>query len=134
MNSSSLNRRQILSGLMKLLVFIALIFISIPFISSFSSNSIGEKQKATSRWVMTIAVSDLIEGEVKTLSWAGGLVWVYARNKNDIQSLKDANSSLGDASSTSSDQPEDMRNNFRSADEKYFVFIPREINAIARYA
>ena len=126
MPSSSVKRRQFLSGLMKLLVFIGFIFLSIPFISSFSSNSIDEKQKATSRWVMTIPVSDLVEGEVKPLSWSGGLVWVYARNNKDMQSLKGSNTFLRDASSTASDQPEEMRNNFRSANEKFFVFIPQE--------
>ncbi|GMR16444.1 MAG: hypothetical protein BMS9Abin31_0779 [Gammaproteobacteria bacterium] len=123
---NSLKRRQILSGLMKLLVFIGLIFLSIPFISSFSSNSIDEKQKTTSHWVITTPVSDLVEGEVKPLSWSGGLVWVYARNKKDIQSLKKSNIFLRDVSSTASDQPEDMQNNFRSANEKFFVFIPLE--------
>jgi len=123
---NSVKRRQILSGLMKLLVFIGLIFISIPFISSFSSNSIDEKQKATSHWVITIPVSDLVEGEIKPLSWSGGLVWVYTRTANDILSLKQISSSLRDVSSAKSDQPDEMKNNFRSANETFFVFIPQE--------
>ena len=123
---SSLNRRQILSGLIKLLVFIGLIFVSIPFLSSFSSNDIDEKKAASSRWIITLPVSDLISGEIKSLPWSGGLVWVYSRTEKDIQLLKKIDTSLGDTNSVKSDQPEQMVNNFRSASEKFFVFIPLE--------
>ena len=125
-SATSTKRRQILSGLMKLLAFIGFVFLSIPFISSFSSNSIDEKQAAKSHWVISLPVTDLIAGEVKALPWAGGLVWVYTRTESDIQSLKNINTSLRDAYSEKSDQPEQMKNNFRSASEKFFVFIPQE--------
>ena len=123
---SSMNRRQILSGLMKLLVFIGFIFLSIPFISTFSSSDIDEKQKTSSHWVITQSVAGLAEGEVKSLSWSGGLVWVYARNNEDIELLKSKSNLLKDNASLMSEQPEGMSNNFRSADERYFVFIPQE--------
>ena len=123
---NSMKRRQILSGLMKLLFFIGFIFLSIPFVSTFSSSDINEKQKSSSHWVITQSVAELVEGEVKSLSWSGGLVWVYARNKKDIESLKTQSALLKDNASLISDQPDDMKNNFRSTDEKYFVFIPRE--------
>ena len=123
---ASLTRRQVLSGLMKLLVFIGLIFISIPFISSFSSSSIDEKQKSISNWIISLPVSDLVQGEIKPLSWQGGLVWVYSRTKNDIQSLKETDNLLRDAFSKNSDQPERMKNRMRSANNDIFVFIPQE--------
>lgn len=123
---SSTKRRQILSGLMKLLVFIGLGFISIPFISHFSTNSIDEKQAASSHWVLTQSLSDLVPGEVKALSWSGGLVWVYARTENDIELLKNSDSTLRDINSAQSDQPEAMNNNIRSASKSVFVFIPQE--------
>lgn len=123
---SSLKRRKILSGLMKLLVFIGLAFVSIPFISSFSSKSIDEKQTASSHWVITLPVSDLVAGEVKALSWAGRPVWIYSRTQRDIQSLKEFDNSLRDAASEQSDQPESMKDKMRSANPHYFVFIPRE--------
>ncbi len=124
--TSSIKRRQMLSGLLKLLFFIGLIFLSIPFISSFSSKSIDEKQKATSHWVISTPVSELVEGEVKSFSWSGGLVWVYARTEKDIQSLKKTNTTLRDTASEKSDQPVQMKNNFRSANKIFFVFIPQE--------
>lgn len=123
---TSSNRRQLLSGLMKLLVFIGFIFLSIPFISTFSSSEIDEKQESSSRWVVSVPLSELIDGTIKKLSWSGGQVWVYVRNKNDIQSLKKTTKSLRDFSSIKSEQPENMKNNFRSANEKYFIFIPQE--------
>ena len=121
---SSVKRRQFLSGLMKLLVFIGLIFISIPFISSFSSKSINEKQAVSSPWIITTAVTDFIPGKVKNFPWTGGLIGVYARTEKDIQSLKDIDASLRDANSEKSDQPERMKNKFRSASKNLFVFIP----------
>ena len=124
--SRSNTRRKLLSGLMKLLFFIGFIFLSIPFISTFTSSDIEEKQKSSTRWVITLPVSELVEGEIKQLSWSGGLVWIYVRDKKDIQSLKSNIDLLQDATSVKSDQPDVMKNNFRSADEKYFVFIPQE--------
>jgi len=123
---SSKKRRQLLSGLMKLLVFIGLVFVSIPFISSFSSKSIDEKQAVSSRWIITTSISDLVTGQVKPFRWAGGLVWVYSRTEMDIQSLEETNVFLRDANSEKSDQPKQMKNKFRSANENFFVFIPIE--------
>ena len=126
LDSSSVKRRKILSGLMKLLAFIGLIFVSIPFLSSFSSNSIDEKQNASSHWIFTLPVADLEQGAIKSLSWAGGPVWVYSRTEKDIQLLNERDSSLRDATSERSDQPDKMKNKIRSAHKKYFVFIPNE--------
>lgn len=122
----SLKRRQVLSGLMKLLALIGLAFLSIPFISSFSSNEIDEKQRASSAWVIKHPVTDFTQGKVTVLNWSGGVVWVYARTENNISWLNKNDVELRDALSKQSDQPEQMRNNFRSASEKYFVFIPQE--------
>lgn len=124
--SSSINRRTILSGLMKLLVLIGFIFIAIAFSSSFTTSSIDEKQNASSRWVMTVAVSELVEGKVKSLQWAGGIAWVYKRTTDDIKQLNLHNDVLRDFSSSKSDQPEHMKNGMRSADKQIFVFIPNE--------
>jgi len=126
LDSSSVKRRQILSGLMKLLAFIGLMFVSIPFLSSFSSKSIDEKQNTSSHWIITLPVADLEQGVIKFLSWSGGAVWVYSRTEKDIQLLNEQDSSLRDAISEKSDQPDKMKNKIRSADKKYFVFIPHE--------
>lgn len=123
---SSIKRREMLSGLMKLLVFIGFIFVSIPFISSFSSKSIDEKTQKVDRWVITLPVSELIDGNVKALPWTGGLVWVYTRTRSELQALSKLKTSLKDADSNQSDQPEKMKTVFRSENEKYFVFIPQE--------
>lgn len=124
---ANLKRRQILSGLMKLLVFIAFIFISVPFVSSLSSGSKENKKQLTTRWVATVPVAGLTAGEVNTLSWAGGVIWVYSRTEKDIKTLLALNEEkLRDAYSDKSEQPNNMNNSFRSIDQKYFVFIPLE--------
>ena len=125
-STESLKRRQILSGLMKLLAFVALILISIPFFSSFSTSSIDEKQTSKSNWVITVPIVDLMVGEIKTLSWSGGLIWVYRRTEKDIQSLTKNNNLLRDAVSMNSDQPASMKSDFRSASNQFFVFVPQE--------
>lgn len=125
-SAESTKRRQILTGLMKLLIFIGFVFVSIPFISSFSTGSIEEKRDAKSHWISRVSLTDLNVGEVKALPWAGGLIWVYTRTKKDIQLLKNMNASLRDEFSEKSDQPEHMKNNFRSQSKKFFVFIPQE--------
>lgn len=123
---SSLKRRQLLAGLMKLLVLIGLGFMAVPLISSFSTNSIDEKKSATSRWVITVPVAELVESEVKELDWAGGQVWVYSRTADDINVVNNPALSLRDMHSEKSDQPEAMKTSQRSGSPQYFVFIPRE--------
>lgn len=125
-DAASLKRRQFLSGLMKLLVFIGFVFISIPFISSFSSNELNEKQASTSRWVVSFPISDLETGKVIALPWAGGLYWVYARTEKEIQALALSNDLLQDEHSEKSDQPTQMKNNYRSVSKQFFVFVPHE--------
>jgi len=125
-STESLKRRQMLSGLMKLLAVIAFILISIPFFSSFTTNSIEEKQYLKSNWVITVSIADLVKGKIKKLSWSGGFIWVYARTDKDIEALTKNRSILRDAHSLNSDQPDGMQNNFRSASNQFFVFIPHE--------
>ena len=122
----SIKRRPFLSGLMKLLVFIGFIFVSIPFFSSFSSNEIDDKNAIASPWIINLPVAEINPGKVNKLTWAGGIVWVYGRTEQDIQSLAKQNLALRDPFSKKSDQPEHMQNNLRSASEAYFVFIPQE--------
>ncbi|MCW9031324.1 MAG: hypothetical protein OQK58_07545 [Gammaproteobacteria bacterium] len=125
--SSSLKRRQFLSGLMKLLVFIGLVFVSIPFISSFSSNDISDKQAEPSHWIIKYPLAELVYGQVTVLNWSAGNVWVYARTAKDIKALQNKNAVLlRDALSKYSDQPENLQNNVRSMNENFFVFIPNE--------
>lgn len=110
---------------MKLLVLIGFIFVSIPFISSFSGSSTENKPSSNKQWILTFVLDSLHEGEVKALSWSGGEVWVYSRTENERRALKQ-HYLLRDAFSEKSDQPATMKNDFRSAREKYFVFIPLE--------
>jgi len=125
-STESLKRRQILSGLMKLLAVIGFVLISIPFFSSFSTSLVEEKQNSKSSWVITIPIVDLVKGEIKKIEWSSGFVWVYARTDKDIEALTKNRSTLRDVHSTNSDQPDGMQNDFRSASNKFFVFIPQE--------
>ena len=124
MNSAepSLERRKILSGLMKLLVFIGLAFVSVPFISSLLSTD----SKDDSLWVLSLAMNELEPGQLQRLKWSGGVVWVYRRTDSDLNHLSQPNSLLVDSLSNQSDQPDDLKTIYRSRDKQFFVFIPHE--------
>lgn len=123
---SSLRRRRILSALMKLLVFIGFIFISIPFISSFSSASKDEQSALKTTWHWEIPLAELSPGKITKLNRSGKVAWIYARTVRDMENLKSSDDLLADAMSTQSEQPQGMKNKYRSADAQYFVFIPQE--------
>lgn len=124
---ANLKRRRLLSGLMKLLVFIAFIFVSVPFLSSLSSGSKESKNQSTTHWIASVPVIELTEGLVKSLSWSGGVIWIYSRTEQDIKTLLSLDKAkLRDALSERSEQPNHLKHTFRSVDPKYFVFIPHE--------
>lgn len=125
-DSSSLNRRLLLTRVMKLLVIVGFLGLLIPFFSSLSSNINDEKGDTTIHWVASLPIKAIVPGEVKTLLWSGGIFWVYKRTEKDIALLKKSKLFLIDSSSESSDQPKDMMNEFRSAEKSLFVFIPFE--------
>ena len=124
--ASTQQRRLVLTRILKLMVLVGVIYLFVPFLASFSISLNDEEGLESSHWVLTVPVSALEPAKVKTLSWSGGPVWVYTRTKDDIKSLKYTDSMLRDPASEASDQPSDMKNEFRSADSAYFVFIPIE--------
>ena len=107
---------------MKLLVFIGLAFVSVPFISSL----ISTESKDDSSWVISFAMSELVPGQVQRLKWSGGIVWVYRRTDTDMNYLSQPNPLLADALSNQSDQPDDLKTRYRSKHKRFFVFIPHE--------
>lgn len=124
--SPSPSRRLFLSRLLKLLVLISFVIILIPFLSSLSTNPTTEENKPATQWVATLQVNSILPGEVKSLSWSGGIFWVYKRTEKDIELLKTSKLPLRDPASENSDQPKDMMNEYRSFDKSLFVFVPLE--------
>lgn len=120
---NSSQRRQVLSGLMKLLAFIGLIFVAVPFIASISGNkdSSGEEH-----WAFVVELAGLQPGTLTTLQHAGKVVWVYTRYDKDMEKLALEEGQLVDPRSEKSEQPANVLAGFRSVDKRYFIFVPRE--------
>jgi len=122
-STHSSQRRQVLSGLMKFLVFIGLIFVAVPFVASISGNkdSSGEEH-----WAFVVEISGLEPGKLTTLQHAGKVVWVYTRYDKDMEKLALTQGQLVDPRSENSEQPANVLPAFRSVDKRFFIFVPRE--------
>lgn len=120
------SRRLLLSRILKLLVLISFVIILIPFLSSLSSYTNNEVKDISTQWVVTFPIKALLPGEVKSLSWSGGVFWIYKRTEKDIELLKSSTIPLRDRASENSDQPKGMMNQYRSFDKSLFVFVPLE--------
>lgn len=123
---SLFDRRLMLTRVMKLLVVIGFLGLLTPFLSSLTSNINNETKDIATQWVVTLPIKAILPGEVKSLSWSGGIFWVYKRTEKDIELLKKSKLPLRDPASENSDQPKDMMNKYRSVDKTLFVFVPLE--------
>ncbi len=93
-------RRYYLTASLKLLVVIGLILVSLPFIGSLMTFAPGNQTARTNPWQVEVDVSTLPAGQIKTVDWPGGEVWIYHR--------------------TPADQHQ------HGGEDSYFVFLPRE--------
>jgi len=128
---NQINKRLLLVRLYKLFLLISFLGLLTPFLLSLTVFTGNSEKEVVNKWVVSVPVKNLSSGKIHALPWSGGLYWVYKRTDEDISSLKaindqPGNSELRDASSEFSDQPVNMANNFRSANEYYFVFVPLE--------
>jgi len=128
---NQINKRLLLVRLYKLFLLISLLGLLTPFLLSLTVFTSDSEKEVVNKWVVSVPVKNLSSGKIHALPWSGGLYWVYKRTDRDISSLKEinsqpSNSKLRDAGSKDSDQPVNMANNFRSADEKFFIFVPLE--------
>ena len=117
--------------LYKLFLLISFLGLLTPFLLSLTVFTSNSEEEVVNKWVVSVPIKNLSSGKIHALPWSGGLYWVYKRTDRDISSLKGINSQpsssqFRDAGSKDSDQPVNMANNFRSADEQFFVFVPLE--------
>ena len=119
-------RRLYLRVTLKLLILVGLGLAAIPFIVSLqqADNEAGE---ASNPWIVEVELSRLAEGQMLSVPWPGGEVWIHHRTPQDIRHLKSTVSEgLRDPASQHSDQPDTLRTATRSFKAEYFVFLPRE--------
>lgn len=119
-------RRLYLRVTLKLLILVGLGLAAIPFIASLQHAG-DDTGDASNPWFVEVDLSRLAEGQVLSVPWPGGEVWIHRRTRQDIQYLHEiARDSLQDPASSQSDQPDILRTGFRSFRPEYFVFLPRE--------
>lgn len=119
-------RRLYLKVTLKLLLLLGLGLAAIPFIASLR-HSDNESLNAGNPWYVEVDLSRLVSGQLHSVPWPGGEVWIYARTQREIQALQTAEAQhLRDPDSHYSQQPAAASNAYRSLQPDYFVFLPRE--------
>lgn len=122
---STTQKRQLLSGLLKLLLLVGGVALAIPFVISvmhFESSPVTGPNDYTDE----VSLPTLAAGELYRFSWRGIELAIYRRTTQDLQQLSRHTADLRDSQSQHSDQPADLQTAWRSADKNYFVFFPYE--------
>jgi ubiquinol-cytochrome c reductase iron-sulfur subunit len=119
-------RRLYLKVILKLLLLLGLGLAAIPFIASLRHVE-NDPLNATNPWYVEVDLSRLVPGQLHSVPWPGGEVWIYSRSQREIQALKAAETHrLRDPDSHHSQQPAAASNAYRSLKPEYFVFLPLE--------
>ena len=119
-------RRLYLRVTLKLLLLLGLGLAAIPFIASLQHAG-SDSGDASNPWIVEVDLADLEVGQIHTVPWPGGEVWIHYRTQKDIQYLRStAIDTLRDPASQQSNQPAAATNGYRSLKPEYFVFLPRE--------
>ena len=118
-SNKSLNRRNFLANLTKVMGGVGGIFAVIPFLSTMSPS---EKAKSAGAPV-EIDVSGLKPGAFKVVEWRGKPVWVVRRTAEMINNTQEDNDILTDPKSLEEHQPKYTQNKFRSLNPEYLVLL-----------
>tara|TARA_B100001105_G_scaffold86605_1_gene68690 strand:- start:236 stop:829 length:594 start_codon:yes stop_codon:yes gene_type:complete len=118
-SNKSLNRRNFLANLTKVMGGVGGIFAVIPFLSTMSPS---EKAKSAGAPI-EIDVSGLKPGAFKVVEWRGKPVWVVRRTAEMINNTQEDNDILTDPKSLEEHQPKYTQNKFRSLNPEYLVLL-----------
>jgi ubiquinol-cytochrome c reductase iron-sulfur subunit len=118
-SNKSLNRRNFLANLTKVMGGVGGIFAVIPFLSTMLPS---EKAKSAGAPI-EIDVSGLKPGAFKVVEWRGKPVWVVRRTAEMINNTQEDNDILTDPKSLEEHQPKYTQNKFRSLNPEYLVLL-----------
>ena len=118
-SNKSLNRRNFLANLTKVMGGVGGIFAVIPFLSTMSPS---EKAKSAGAPI-EIDVSGLKPGAFKVVEWRGKPVWIVRRTAEMINNTQEDNDILSDPKSLEEHQPKYTQNKFRSLNPEYLVLL-----------
>ena len=118
-SNKSLNRRNFLANLTKVMGGVGSIFAVIPFLSTMLPS---EKAKSAGAPI-EIDVSGLKPGAFKVVEWRGKPVWIVRRTAEMINNTQEDNDILSDPKSLEEHQPKYTQNKFRSLNPEYLVLL-----------
>ena len=118
-SNKSLNRRNFLANLTKVMGGVGSIFAVIPFLSTMLPS---EKAKSSGAPI-EIDVSGLKPGSFKVVEWRGKPVWIVRRTAEMINNTQEDNDILSDPKSLEEHQPKYTQNKFRSLNPEYLVLL-----------
>jgi ubiquinol-cytochrome c reductase iron-sulfur subunit len=121
---STLNRRLLLTRLLKLLTLCGLGFVAYPFFAALLPDA-GVTDQRRAQWEYDIDLSGIQPGELMIIDhWPGGSVAVYRRTQHELDGLSRNVAQLHDPDSVHSRQPDALRSTTRAKRDDYFVFVP----------
>jgi ubiquinol-cytochrome c reductase iron-sulfur subunit len=112
-------RRQMLSATVGVIGGAGLVAAAYPFVASLAPSERARAQGGP----VTVDVSTLAVGELRTLEWRGKPVWLMRRSEEMVRALQQPNPGLADPLSKRSEQPKDFANATRSERPDLLVAI-----------
>lgn len=92
---------------------------AVPFLQSLNPSRVTRLKGMP----VEVDVSNMSEGQQKTVMWRGKPVWIIKRSKEMLASLDVLQGNLRDPGSESSSQPSYAQNQYRSVDPNYLVLL-----------
>lgn len=116
---TNLTRRKVLTAATGVVGATGATFLAVPFVSSWQPS---EKAKAAGAPV-DADISQLLPGQMLTVSWRGKPVWVVRRTREMLDILPTLDEFLRDPHSEVSEQPEYCENEVRAIKEEFLVVV-----------
>ncbi|MDW6001757.1 ubiquinol-cytochrome c reductase iron-sulfur subunit [Vibrio mangrovi] len=121
MSNSSFNndRRRFLTATTAVVGGVGVAAVTVPFIRSLNPS---EKVKAVGQPV-EVDISKLEEGQMMRVAWRGKPVWIIRRSPSVVAELSSHHTRLKDPDSIQAQQPDYVRNVYRSLKPEYFIAV-----------
>ncbi|MGK0673660.1 MAG: ubiquinol-cytochrome c reductase iron-sulfur subunit [Halothiobacillaceae bacterium] len=114
-----LRRRRFLTGAATVVGGAGVVAAMVPFISSFQPSAKAQAAGAP----VEVDIGKLAPGQMITVEWRGKPVYILRRTEANLAALKALEGKLRDPASEASQQPDYVRNEYRSLKPEIFVAI-----------
>lgn len=112
-------RRRVLTTLTSVVGAAGVVGVAVPFVGSWNPSA---KAKAAGAPVK-VNISKIEPGQMITVEWRGKPIYIVRRPDDMLEQLKGMEGMLRDPMSEESDQPEYVRNQFRSIKEHVLILL-----------